>query len=55
MTAFEFMANAFYICVGVVCYICVGVACLLVAALIMCGIVIGVYGTIKGKKKGNET
>lgn len=43
MTAFEFMANAFYICVGAIC--------LSVAALIVCGAAIGIYKAIKGKKQ----
>lgn len=47
MTAFEFMANAFFICVGA--------ACLSVAALIVCGVVIGIYRAVKGRNKANET
>lgn len=43
MTAFEFMANAFYICVGV--------TCLSVAALILYGVAAGIHNAIKGKEQ----
>lgn len=44
MTPFEFMANAFYIGVGAIC--------LSIAALIVCGVSIGIYNAIKRWKKG---
>lgn len=43
MTGFEFMANAFFVCVGV--------TCLSVAALIVCSVAIGIFKTAKRKKQ----
>lgn len=43
MTAYEFMVNAFYISVGMVC--------LSFSALVACGAAIGVYRALKGKRE----
>lgn len=46
MTAFEFMANAFYIAVGAIC--------LSVAALFVCGAILAIRNVIKKEKAQGE-
>lgn len=46
MTAYNFMLTAFYIMVGT--------ACIVVAAIVLCGVIGGIYNFIKRNKNGGK-